>query len=106
MKSLIYKDEEYFENDEMYGCAYFPDAEIYMNLTRLWGDAKGKGNTKINNFIKNYTKVFIHEVLHVIIDEITSDDRLEEEDNILHNITGSDKLTVNNKHLFLKILTE
>jgi hypothetical protein len=40
------------------------EAEIGVNLEKLWKDSLGRGKVREQNFIENFSKIYLHEELH------------------------------------------
>lgn len=70
------------------------EAEIGVNIEKLWKDTKGRGKKKELNFIENFAKVYLHEELHRQIFYSLLEIYEPQEELIVDSMSGSDKLEV------------
>jgi len=70
------------EEDGVYGMVTYGKASIHINLERIWFDTK-----EWEAFVQLYTDTVIHEWLHVLIDEIATELRMDKEEELVRFIT-------------------
>ena len=82
--------------EEVYGVSY-PVWKTYVNLELIWQHTKDE-----KNFIDVYSRVFIHEFLHVVINNIIYEMFSESEEIFVDELACSDDLDVGRERLFEK----
>lgn len=82
------------EEDAVYGFVNFGKPTIHINVERIWFDTK-----EWEAFVTLYSDTVLHEWLHVLIDEMTSDWKYDAEEKVVRILTQEEEPDVPVKRL-------